>query len=190
MYDRKRPKAVIMGLLRNHTNKKDRDNSVFYESRIGIVLVILFRFFIGAWVLMALALILALCFDSIPYEVGDFLMVAGVGIITFIMSIVVLLQGYFRANLPISHNHSRTYYGSSATNSKSHSGSSGSLFTSMTSDYYGKHGEFDSNDRDRAYNEDMFSMRHDDPNSDIEEHYGWENKLNYDSDGYPEEENW
>lgn len=61
---------------------------------------------------------------------------------------------------------------------------------SMTSDYIGSHGEFDRNDEDRANCEDMFGMRAQDHDADIEEHYGWENKLNYDSDGYGDEEDW
>lgn len=55
---------------------------------------------------------------------------------------------------------------------------------SMTADYYGKHGEFDNNDEDRAICEEMFGMKAQCPDVDLEEHFGWENKLNYDTDGY------
>jgi len=60
----------------------------------------------------------------------------------------------------------------------------------MTKDYIGKHGEFDRNDEDRAICEDMFGMKSQNHDADLESHYGWENKLNYDSDGYPDEEDW
>lgn len=42
----------------------------------------------------------------------------------------------------------------------------------MTANYIGKHGEFNRND------------------ADLKSHFGWENKLNYDSDGYKDEEYW
>lgn len=58
----------------------------------------------------------------------------------------------------------------------------------MTRDYIGKHGEFDRNDEDRAACEDIFEMRVNDSDADVESHFGWENKLNYDSDGYADEE--
>ena len=57
----------------------------------------------------------------------------------------------------------------------------------MTSDYIGNHGEFDRNDEDRAFCEDMQQMTSVNPYTDLEEHFGWENKLNYDSDGYGDE---
>lgn len=57
---------------------------------------------------------------------------------------------------------------------------------SMTSDYIGSHGEFDRNDEDRAYCEDMQQMESCNPDTDLEEQFGWENKLNYDSEGYGE----
>jgi len=60
----------------------------------------------------------------------------------------------------------------------------------MTKDYIGKHGEFDRNDEDRAICEDMFGMRSQHHDADLESHYGWENKLNYDLDGYSDEEDW
>lgn len=60
----------------------------------------------------------------------------------------------------------------------------------MTRDYIGKHGEFDRNDEERAICEDMFSMKvcDDVSDEDLTEHFGWENKLNYDSEGYSDEE--
>lgn len=60
----------------------------------------------------------------------------------------------------------------------------------MTKDYIGKHGEFNRNDEDRAMCEDMFAMRAHEHDADVESHFGWENKLNYDSDGYSDEEDW
>lgn len=60
----------------------------------------------------------------------------------------------------------------------------------MTINYIGKHGEFDRNDEDRAICEDMFSMRATNHDADLESHFGWENKFNYDSDGYKDEEDW
>ena len=60
----------------------------------------------------------------------------------------------------------------------------------MTKDYIGKHGEFGRNDEDRAICEDMFQMRAHDHDADLESHYCWENKLNYDSEGYADEEDW
>lgn len=58
---------------------------------------------------------------------------------------------------------------------------------SMTSDYYGRHGEFDRNDEDRAYCEDMQQMHSANSDVNLEEHFGWENKLNYDNEGYGDE---
>ena len=49
---------------------------------------------------------------------------------------------------------------------------------------------FKSNDADRAICEDMFADRYHNHDIDLEEHYGWENKFNYDSDGYSDEEDW
>lgn len=62
--------------------------------------------------------------------------------------------------------------------------------SSMTDNYIGRHGEFDRNDEDRAICEDMFGMRSQNHDADLEAHYGWENKMNYDSDGYADEEDW
>lgn len=62
------------------------------------------------------------------------------------------------------------------------------LWEDMTADYYGKHGEFDNNDYDRAINEDIQQFRSGDKDFDAEYHFGWEHKLNYDSDDYPDEE--
>jgi len=59
---------------------------------------------------------------------------------------------------------------------------------SLTSDNLGRHGEFDANDRDRAYNEDIEQFRNGDKDFDAEEHFGWEHNLNYESEGYPDEE--
>lgn len=64
------------------------------------------------------------------------------------------------------------------------------LGSSMTKDYAGKHGEFDRNDEDRSICEDMFSMRAHDHDADLESHFGWENKMNYDNEGYSDEEDW
>jgi len=58
----------------------------------------------------------------------------------------------------------------------------------MTKNYYGKHGEFDRNDEERGICEDMYGMHSDNPDADLEYHYGWENKLNYDTDGYSDDE--
>jgi len=68
--------------------------------------------------------------------------------------------------------------------------SSGGLFGGFSSkrDYIGSHGEFEQSDRERAYNEDIFSFRQEDKNFDASEHFGWEHELNYDSDGYRDEE--
>ena len=60
----------------------------------------------------------------------------------------------------------------------------------MTKDYIGMHGEFDRNDEDRAICEDMYQMRALDHDADLESHFGWENELNYESDGYSDEEDW
>lgn len=37
---------------------------------------------------------------------------------------------------------------------------------------------------------DMYGDRAQNHDTDLEFHYGWENKLNYDSDGYDDEEDW
>ena len=66
----------------------------------------------------------------------------------------------------------------------------GSDIFNMTRDYIGMHGEFDRNDEDRSICEDMFAMRSHDHDADLKSHFGWENKLNYDSDGYKDEEGW
>ncbi len=58
----------------------------------------------------------------------------------------------------------------------------------MTRDYIGEHGEFETSDYERGLCEDMFSMRIEDHDADIESHFGWENELNYESDGYGDEE--
>ena len=60
----------------------------------------------------------------------------------------------------------------------------------MTEDFIGMHGEFDRNDEDRAICEDMYAMRADDHDADLEDQFGWENVLNYDTDGYADEEDW
>ena len=57
----------------------------------------------------------------------------------------------------------------------------------LTADYIGMHGEFDRNDEDRAICEDMFAMKSQNPDVDLMEHFGWENKLNYDCEGYDDE---
>ena len=49
---------------------------------------------------------------------------------------------------------------------------------------------FKNNDEDRAICEDMYGDRAQNHDTDLEFHYGWENKLNYDSDGYSDEEDW
>lgn len=49
---------------------------------------------------------------------------------------------------------------------------------------------FKNNDEDRAICEDMFGDRAMNHDIDLEYHYGWENKLNYDTDGYEDEEDW
>lgn len=54
--------------------------------------------------------------------------------------------------------------------------------------YIGSNGEFAQNDRERAYNEDILQFRSIDKNFDASEHFGWEHELNYDSDGYRDEE--
>lgn len=36
----------------------------------------------------------------------------------------------------------------------------------------------------------MFAMRSRNHDADLEAHYGWENKMNYDCDGYADEEDW
>jgi len=77
-------------------------------------------------------------------------------------------------------------------NSDSSSSNSSDLLgdSDMTKDYIGRHGEFDRNDEERAICEDMFSMKVCDgvSDEDLTEHFGWENKLNYDSEGYSDEE--
>lgn len=64
------------------------------------------------------------------------------------------------------------------------------LYQDPTEDYIGRHGEFDRNDEDRAYCEDMQQMRWANPDVDLEEQFGWENKLNYDSEGYGGDCDW
>lgn len=49
---------------------------------------------------------------------------------------------------------------------------------------------FKDNDEDLDICEDMFADRNQNPEVDLEEQYGWENKLNYDSDGFSDEEDW
>jgi len=61
---------------------------------------------------------------------------------------------------------------------------------SMTSDFIGTHGEFDKSDEDRAICEDIFADRAADHDFDIRREYGWEHEMNYDSDGYRDEEDW
>ena len=60
----------------------------------------------------------------------------------------------------------------------------------FTKDFVGKHGEFDRNDEDRDICEDMFGMKSQNPDADLESHYGWENKINYDGDGYDDSLDW
>ena len=67
------------------------------------------------------------------------------------------------------------------------SGTSRHTSYDITSNYIGKHGEFDRNDEDRAIAEDMYAMHSGNSGTDLQEHFGWENDLNYNSDGYDED---
>ena len=60
----------------------------------------------------------------------------------------------------------------------------------MTKNYLGKHGEFDLNDEERIIEEEIYGMKAQDHDADVESHFGWEHVLSYDCDDYPAEEDW
>lgn len=60
-----------------------------------------------------------------------------------------------------------------------------SEYSSMTSNYYGKHGEFDTNDRMRANMEDMEQFHNSSSSFDPYDHgYDWDEISDADNDGY------
>lgn len=54
----------------------------------------------------------------------------------------------------------------------------------MTKDYYGKHGEFDRNDESRSVSEDIQQFHNGSPNTDLHDHYYWDDILDAKTDGY------
>ncbi|MBO4570391.1 MAG: hypothetical protein J5699_00510 [Bacteroidales bacterium] len=46
----------------------------------------------------------------------------------------------------------------------------------------GKRGEFANNDEDLAIEEEMRQLKSVDHDADLQEHFGWENEMNYDAD--------
>lgn len=53
-----------------------------------------------------------------------------------------------------------------------------------TKDYYGMHGEFDSNDESRRASEDIQGFHKLFPDEDLSDHYYWEDVLDAETDGY------
>lgn len=54
----------------------------------------------------------------------------------------------------------------------------------MTKDYYGKHGEFDTNDESRRASEDIQQFHNCHPDTDLSDHYYWDDVLDAETDGY------
>lgn len=61
---------------------------------------------------------------------------------------------------------------------------SGHKTTSITDDYYGKHGEFDINDEARRVSEDMQQFHNTFPDSDLSDQYYWDDILDAETDDY------
>ncbi len=53
-----------------------------------------------------------------------------------------------------------------------------------TRNYYGKHGEFDSNDESRRVSEDMQQFHANYPEVELTDHYDWHDELEAETDGY------
>lgn len=49
---------------------------------------------------------------------------------------------------------------------------------------------YDREDEQLDILEDMYAMRSQNPDADLEAHYGWDNKLEYDTDGFDDKEDW
>ena len=58
----------------------------------------------------------------------------------------------------------------------------------ISDDYYGRHGEFDSNDEARRISEDMQQFHRSHPDAELSDHYNWEDVLDAETDGYLDEE--
>ena len=58
----------------------------------------------------------------------------------------------------------------------------------MTRDYYGMHGEFDINDESRRVSEDMQGFHDNYPDSDLSDHYYWDDVVDAETDGYLEDD--
>ena len=63
-----------------------------------------------------------------------------------------------------------------------------STWGSITNDYYGKHGEFDINDEARRVSEDMQQFHNANPDTDLTDHYYWDDVLDAETDGYLEDD--
>lgn len=57
----------------------------------------------------------------------------------------------------------------------------------ISDDFYGRHGEFDRNDRARRISEDIQQFHLSHPDADLSDHYQWEDILDAKSDGYLDE---
>lgn len=57
----------------------------------------------------------------------------------------------------------------------------------ISGEFYGNHGEFDSNDEARRISEDMQQFRRAHPGSTLSDHYYWDDILDADTDGYLED---
>lgn len=71
--------------------------------------------------------------------------------------------------------------------SRQHSGGGGHSVSGgfdMTKDYYGKHGEFDTNDESRRASEDIQQFHNSHPDTDLTDHYYWDDVLDAKTDGY------
>lgn len=84
------------------------------------------------------------------------------------------------------------YVGKTANHSSSgyyeDTGKVGSSGGGITDDYYGKHGEFDINDEARRISEDMQQFHNASPDTDLTDHYYWDDVLDAETDGYLEDD--
>ena len=78
------------------------------------------------------------------------------------------------------------YYTGSGSGGSGHAGrkDSGRFNTDMTRDYYGRHGEFDSNDEARRVSEDMQQFHNCHPDAELTDQYYWDDVLDADTDDY------
>ena len=60
-------------------------------------------------------------------------------------------------------------------------------FMDPTKDYYGRHGEFDSNDESRRVSEDIQGFHSQFPDTDLSDHYYWDDVVDAGTDGYLED---